>query len=164
MSSEHVWFACHTKPRCEKKFAGLLEHLGWEHYLPLVEKKHRYGKHTRVYSTPLFPGYVFAKIPLENKAHIFQQQLVVRTIAVPDEKIFLAQLDSIRALIASGMELVLKPLLARGTRVRITDGPLFGTEAEVEDPSKDEGIVIAIDVLRQGVLVKVPRDHLEIVD
>ena len=30
------WFVCHTKPRCEKKFAALMSAEHFEHYLPLL--------------------------------------------------------------------------------------------------------------------------------
>ena len=36
------WYACHTRPRCEKKFAALLAAEAFEHYLPLVSSIRRY--------------------------------------------------------------------------------------------------------------------------
>ena len=50
------WYVCHTKPRCEKKFAALLKAEAIEHYLPLVESVRRYGRTTKRYSKPLFSG------------------------------------------------------------------------------------------------------------
>jgi transcription antitermination factor NusG len=159
---EIQWFACHTRPRCEKKFAALLAAENWEHYLPLVEKKHRYGTRDRVHTRPLFTGYVFAKIPLEDKARAYQQQLIVRTLPVLDEPVFLAQIESVRALIASGIEFTLKPLLKRGTKVRVISGPLYGTLATVEDPAKNAGIIVSMDILQQGLLVPIALENLEI--
>ena len=161
-AGETRWFACHTKPRCEKKFADLLAALRWEHYLPLVEKTHRYEGRLRTFTSPLFNGYVFAKIPAEQKALLYQRQLVVRTLPVDDETIFLKQLDAIRALIAAGVELTIKPLLKKGVKVRVTQGPLLGVEATIENPEKDDGIIISMDVLQQGLHVAIPFDHLEI--
>ena len=53
------------------------------------------------------------------------------------------------------------PLLARGRRVRIMGGPLHGLEGLVEDPAKPEGVVISVDVLQQGLLVKVSAGQLQ---
>ena len=159
---ETRWFACHTKPRCEKKFADLLTALRWEHYLPLVEKTHRYEGRLRTFTTPLFNGYVFVKIPAEQKALAYQRQLVVRTLPVEDETIFLKQLADIRALITAGIELTIKPLLKKGVKVRVAQGPLLGIEATIENPEKDNGIIISMDVLQQGLHVAIPLTHLEI--
>jgi transcription antitermination factor NusG len=162
--AEQAWFAVHTKPRCEKKLDGMLGRLGWEHYLPLVERRHRHGAVFRAYTKPLFTGYVFAKIPLEQKARLYQRQLVVRTIGVTDEGLFLRQLDAIRALVAAGVGLALRARLTRGARVRVKSGPLRGIEGVVENPGRNEGIVVSMDVIQQGVHVAVPMEDIEPLD
>ena len=65
--AEPRWFACHTKPRCEKKFAAVLAAEGFPHYLPLVPSVRRYRDQTKRFTKPLFPGYVFAEIPPETE-------------------------------------------------------------------------------------------------
>lgn len=159
--NEARWFVCHTKPRCEKKFAALLKAEDVEHYLPLAESVKRYGAQTKRFSKPLFPGYVFAKIVLENKARIYQQDLLARAIPVTHEAIFLRQMETVRTLIASGVELTPRPLLVRGTRVRIVAGPLWGVEGIVDDPANPKGIIVAVDVLQQGLHVRMTLDHIE---
>lgn len=155
------WFVCHTKPRCEKKFAALLSAEGVEHYLPLIESVKRYGTQTKRFTKPLFPGYVFAKIVIEKKARVYQQDLLARTIPAGDESLFVRQMDHVRALVASGLELSLRPLIQKGTRVRVTAGPLWGVEGVVDDPADPQGIIVAVDVLQQGLHVRMPRENLE---
>ena len=154
------WYACHTRPRCEKKFAALLGAEALEHYLPLVSSVRRYPRETKRFTKPLFPGYVFARVPAADKARIYQQELLVRAIAVDDEKRFLRQLDDVRTIVASGLELTVIPLLTRGRRVRVVGGPLHGLEGQVDDSSDHGGIVISVDVLRQGLLLKLPAESL----
>ena len=72
--SDHYWLVCHTKPRCEKKFAALMAAEKFEHYLALIESVRRYAQQTKRFMKPLFPGYVFAKVPIELKARIYQQE------------------------------------------------------------------------------------------
>jgi transcriptional antiterminator RfaH len=155
------WLVCHTKPRCEKKFAALLaaEQLG--HYLPLVTSVRRYLNQTKRFTKPLFPGYVFAQVPVEKKNRIYQQDLLARAIVVEDQGLFLSQLADVKTIIASGFELSLQPLLTRGRRVKITGGPLHGVEGCIDDPSNPKGIVVSMDVLQQGLLVKVPLENLQ---
>jgi transcription antitermination factor NusG len=157
---EEAWLVCHTRPRCEKKFAALMAAERFEHYLPLVESIRRYAHQTKRFTKPLFPGYVFARVPLERKARIYQQELIARALAVPDEPAFLRQLADVRAMIASGYELTVLPLLTPGRRVRVVGGPLHGLEGFVDDPANPRGIVLSVDVLRQGLRVKLPVEHL----
>lgn len=162
MDEEYFWLVCHTKPRCEKKFAALMKAEKLEHYLPLVDSVRKYAQQTKRFTKPLFPGYVFAKVPREKKARIYQQDLLARAITVEDESKFLHQLADVKAIVASGFELSVMPLLTKGRRVKIVGGPLHGVEGYVDDPAKPQGVVIAIDVLQQGLLVKVPAENLQV--
>ena len=155
------WLVCHTKPRCEKKFAALLEAEDFEHYLPLVPSVRRYLHQTKRFTKPLFPGYVFALVPHEKKARIYQQDLLARAIVVENEALFLRQLDDVKTIVLSGFELSLHPLLTRGRRVKVRGGPLHGVEGFVDDPTNPKGIIVAMDVLQQGLLVRVPIENLQ---
>jgi transcription antitermination factor NusG len=155
------WIVCHTKPRCEKKFAALMAAEHFEHYLPLVLSVRRYQHQTKRFTKPLFPGYVFARVPVETRSRIFQQDLLARVITVAHEELFLRQLADVKAIVASGLELSVHPLLTRGRRVRVTGGPLHGVEGFVDDPANPKGIVVSMDVLQQGLLVRVPIENLQ---
>lgn len=159
-AADPSWLVCHTKPRCEKKFAALMQAEKFEHYLPLVESVRRYARQTKRFTKPLFPGYVFACVPAERHARIYQQDLLARALPVTDEARFLHQLAEVRAIVASGYELSLMPLLTKGRRVRVNGGPLHGLEGYVDNPQDPRGIVISVDVLQQGLLVRVPAADL----
>jgi transcription antitermination factor NusG len=160
--SEHYWLVCHTKPRCEKKFAALMAAEKFEHYLALVQSVRHYAQQTKKFTKPLFPGYVFAKVPVELKARIYQQDLLARAITVTDEAKFLRQLDDVKAIVASGFEFSVMPLFTKGRLVKIIGGPLYGLQGFIDDPSNPQGIVLSVDVLQQGLLVKVPVEHLQV--
>jgi transcriptional antiterminator RfaH len=165
MSDEQPkWYVCHTKPRCEKRFAELMEREQFEHYLPLALSVRRYGVKIKKFTKPLFPSYVFAQLPPTEKLRAHQQDHLVRMIPVDNEKLFLRQMDAIKALIASGIELSLIPPLEKGMRVRVIAGPLWGVEGIVDDPNNPKGIVIMVDILQQGVLARVPPDFLKPID
>lgn len=155
------WLVCHTKPRCEKKFAALLLAEKLEHYLPLMPSVRRYAQQTKKFTKPLFPGYVFAHVSPEKKMRIYQQDLLARAIDVEDEATFLRQLADVKTIVASGLELSVMPLFTRGRRVRIVGGPLHGLEGYVDDPSNPRGVVLSVDVLQQGLLVRVSAESLQ---
>jgi len=158
---ECYWLVCHTKPRCEKKFAALMLAEKFEHYLALIASVRRYAQQTKRFTKPLFPGYVFAHVPAEKKARIYQQDLLARAITVEDVPKFLRQLEDVKKIVASGLELSVLPLLTKGRRVKIVGGPLHGLEGCVDNPANPQGIVISVDVLQQGLLVKVPAENLQ---
>ncbi len=158
---ETYWLVCHTKPRCEKKFAALMKAEKFEHYLPLVDSVRKYAQQTKKFTKPLFPGYVFAEVAAELKSRIYQQDLLARAITVTDVPKFLRQLADVRAIVASGFELSVMPLLTKGRRAKILGGPLHGLEGIIDNPSNPQGIVLAVDVLQQGLLVRVPADQLQ---
>ena len=49
-----------------------------------------------------------------------------------------------------------------GRRVKVVGGPLHGLEGFVDDPSNPRGIVLSVDVLQQGLLVKMPVENLQV--
>ena len=160
--AEPRWFVCHTKPRCEKKFAALLTLEEFAHYLALIQSVRRYGTQKKTFTKPLFAGYVFARLEPEKKDRIYQQDLLVRAMLVENEPVFLQQLEAVKAICASGLEAALHPLMRKGTHVRVRGGPLHGLEGYVDDPANPQGIVVSVDVLQQGLLVRLPLDSLQL--
>ncbi|HTH47720.1 MAG TPA: transcription termination/antitermination NusG family protein [Candidatus Limnocylindria bacterium] len=160
--AEPRWFVCHTKPRSEKKFAALLERERFPHYLALIRSVRRYGTQTKTFTKPLFPGYVFARLEPQRKNQIYQQDLLVRALPVENEAVFLRQLEDVKTVCASGLEAALHPLVRKGTHVRVLGGPLHGLEGYVDDPVNPRGIIVAVDVLQQGLLVRLPLENLQL--
>lgn len=158
----HFWSLGHTRPRCEKKFAALLLAEGISHYLPLLELQRRYDGRLKRSSRPLFPGYVFLHASPQQRVRVFQQDLLARLIPVEDETLLLRQLAEVRRILASGFAVAVQPLFVAGSRVRVIDGPLAGLEGGVQDPSQPGKIVIAVDVLRQGLQLTLPIEHLHV--
>jgi hypothetical protein len=162
LPSDAIWLVCHTRPRCEKKFAALMAAEHFEHYLPLVGSVRKYRQQTKRFTKPLFPGYVFALVPADRRPRIYQQDLLARAIVVEDIPRFLRQLEDVKLIVASGYELSVLPLLTRGRRVKVVGGPLHGLEGFVDDPSNPRGVVLSVDVLQQGLLVKLPAENLQV--
>lgn len=160
--AEPRWFVCHTKPRCEKKFSTLLTVEQFAHYLPLIQSVRRYGSQKKTFTKPLFPGYVFARLEPTRKDRIYQQDLLVRSLMVENEPVFLRQLEAVKVICASGLEAAIHPLIRKGTHVRVQGGPLHGLEGYVDDPANPRGIVVSVDVLQQGLLVRLPFESLQL--
>jgi Transcription antiterminator len=78
----------------------------------------------------LFPGYVFVRIPLEQRLRVLQLPGAVRLVAfngrpaaLPDEEI-----ESLRTRLTVAHMLEPHPYLRVGRRIRVRSGPLQGLE------------------------------------
>jgi transcriptional antiterminator RfaH len=156
------WWVCHTKPRCEKKFATLLSAERLAHYLPVVTSTKTYGNRKRTHTLPLFASYVFARVPTEDKTRIYQLDLLVRAIPVEDEPSLLLQLADVQRIVSSGIETTLHPLYKKGAPVLVTGGPLKGLEGVIDDPENPSGIIVEVDVLQQGLHIAIPMMDLKL--
>jgi transcription antitermination factor NusG len=160
--AEPRWFVCHTKPRCEKKFADLAAREKFAHYLPLLRSVRDYDGRKKTFTKPLFPGYVFVRLEPGRKNRVYQQDLLVRALLIENEAQFLEQIEDVKVICASGLEATVHSLVHKGTHVRVIGGPLNGLEGYVDDPANPRGIVVSVDVLQQGLLVRLPLDQLRL--
>ena len=74
------WYAVHTKPRWEKKVAGLLEGKGIENYCPLNKVIRQWSDRKKTILEPLFKGYVFVKTEESEKWDILQINGIVNYV------------------------------------------------------------------------------------
>jgi len=67
LDNKTYWFAVYTKPRWEKKVAGLLDEKGIEYYCPLNKVIKQWSDRKKVVLEPVFKSYVFVKVSEEKK-------------------------------------------------------------------------------------------------
>ncbi|MBC7627699.1 UpxY family transcription antiterminator [Ferruginibacter sp.] len=69
-NNNEQWYALYTKPRWEKKVAGLLDDQGIENYCPINKVTRQWSDRKKVVLEPMFKGYVFVKIGEAGKWEI----------------------------------------------------------------------------------------------
>ena len=126
------WRVAHTLARCEKKVWDWLRQQGWRAELPLYRSVKRYRGKKVEFHKPLFPGYVFVQVPVNEGRKVEQHDQVARLLVPPDQAEFDAQLGAILAAIEAGLELVPVTTLKPGMKVEIVSGPLRGLHGVVE--------------------------------
>lgn len=155
------WVAIYTRSRAEKRVAQLLEQQGFEVYLPLVERRHRWSDRYKMVSEPLFRGYVFAKIrnidvsPVRSVAGVcFIVSFGGDIVAVPQE-----QIDIIRRLVASKQELFVQEsaALKKGSMVNIVEGPFAGLSGMLISNCKNGNFAVRIDAIGVAIVTSVDR-------
>lgn len=155
------WYALYTVVRHEKVVADQVRKRGLEAYLPLYETVHRWGQRRAKVQLPLFPGYVFVRMPLTHRLVAVSTPGVVRFVSfngspepLPDFEI-----DRLRLAQTAG-NVEPHPYLQVGRRVRVRSGPLAGLEGLIVRRKRGLRLVLSIDLLMRAVSVEVDAADL----
>ncbi len=159
--SERRWYVLHVKPRTEKKVAMYLDKYRCFRHLPLriVVRKVQRRKVRR--ELPLFPGYVFTRMSFDDRAKMLRTNLLVRTIEIPRPRETIHQLRMLRNGLKVGEEVkVLAQKFRKGEHVRVTSGPLRGTEGYVKRDGDRAHLYLDVAIL--GSTVELSVSPLEV--
>lgn len=162
-AAEHLWFVAHTRPRCEKKLSGFCERAGLTPTLPLYRSVKKYRGKTLVFEKPLFPGYVFLRMPREARQGVLQSDYVANLLDVPIQDEFEQQLTAILQALGTEYEIRLSPTIQPGCRVRIRSGPLRGLEGYVEQRRGPVEVHLRLAFIGQAAAVRMDADMLELI-
>jgi transcription antitermination factor NusG len=155
--SEPHWYAVYTLSNHEKCVQGQLEQRSVESFLPLYETLRRWKDRKVRLQLPLFPGYLFVRIPLCDRLRVLQIPSVVRLVGFNGTPVALPE-EEMRALrngLAQGICAEPWPYLTSGRRVRIVRGPLYGMQGTLLRKKNQTRVVITLDLIRRSVVVEV---------
>ena len=163
-TEELNWHAVHTRSRHEKKVRQDLSQRDIEAFLPLITVPSSRRDRRAEYDTPLFPGYLFVRIPYERSWEVITMRGVASILGpkpleysvVPEQ-----QIESIRTLVASKLKLDPFPCLRVGQMVRIKRGLLKGVEGRLIERRGSLRIVVSVDLLGKAVTADVRADDVE---
>ena len=157
------WYAVSTRSRHEKSVGDLLQRKHIETFLPVYETVHRWRNGDHCLKLPLFPGYAFVRIALQDRLEVLKVPGVVRLVSfngapapLEDEEV-----DSLRQALAAGVKASPHPYLTVGRHVRITGGPLAGHEGILIRRKRDFRVVLSIDLIQRSIMVDVEAGWLE---
>jgi transcription antitermination factor NusG len=162
------WCALFVRVNQEKQVASHLSHREIEHFLPLyLSVRHWTDRRVRA-ERPLFPGYVFIRVPLVERMKALTVPNVIsivgtngRPSVIPEEEISWIR----RGLEFGGTES--HPQVAAGTRVVISAGSLSGLEGiflEQQNKPNKARILISVNSISRAFVVEVEQDCIELVD
>jgi transcription termination/antitermination protein NusG len=165
MDKRENWYALYTKSHYEQKvFQGLTER-SIEAFLPKVETISRRKDRRKKIWLPLFPGYVFFRIPWDLKIYweVLKTDGVVRTLnmggapaPVPEEEI-----NSVRLAIDSLLPLFPHPFVREGDRVIIEAGPLKGAQGVfISRGGKLGKFVVGVELLNRAVAIEIEPEFI----
>jgi transcription antitermination factor NusG len=151
------WFAVCTRSNHERSAATQLEQRSVENFLPLYESVRKWKDRRKRLELPLFPGYIFVRISLQERLRVLVTPGVVRLVgfdnrpaALPD-----GEIEALRSVLVHGIHSEPHPYLSIGRRVRIIRGALTGMEGVLIRKKGRVRLVLSIDLIRQSAMIEV---------
>ena len=156
------WYVVYTKPRWEKKVAGLLEKKTLEHYCPLNKVVRQWHDRKKTLLEPLFTSYVFVRatprqhsyikaIPgVVNFIHWLGKPAVVRDEEIQSVKDFLDEHNSVD---------VEKISVNLHDTVKIIRGPFMHQEGKIIQVTNNT-VKIELPSMGYALVAKVSKAHI----
>jgi transcription antitermination factor NusG len=158
-----AWYAVYTSPRHEKRVHEHCHSRMIESFLPLYRELRRWKNGCSVdVELPLFPSYIFVRIPRHDRVRVLEVPGAVAMIGRGREPLPLPDFE-INSLRQNLQTHKFKPhaYLSVGERVRVTRGPLVGLEGVLSRKNNGIRFVLTLDLIQQSVAVEVSATDLE---
>jgi transcription antitermination factor NusG len=155
------WFALWVRSHFEQIVEDQLTARGLRVFLPLLKTWSRRGGKRHVVPVPMFPGYLFLHQAMDKHGYvqILQTRGVVRILGERWDRLAPiddAEIEAVRRLVTTDVQVVPHPYLREGHRVRLTDGPLSGVEGVLQQVKAGKGLlVVSVELLQRSVAVEV---------
>lgn len=157
------WFAAQIKPQHEKKCSCFLSSKDIEHFLPLYSSISRWKNgQKKMIERPLFPGYIFVRIPRYERAIVLNIPGVLNMVSSHGNMLALEDAEIERLQNGLG-KLNAKPAfyLSAGEKVRIISGPLEGHNGILLRRKSLCEVVISVEMIQRSVAVEISEADLQ---
>lgn len=151
------WNAIYTRHQHEKIVADNLNRIGVEVFLPTYNVIRQWTDRKKCLSLPLFSCYVFLRNCFEQRWEILSTpgvhsfvMFAGRPAPIPD-----LEIEAIRKAAMSGLRIEPHPFLRCGDRVRVSSGPLAGTEGVLVRRKGSYRLVLSLQLLAKSIAVEV---------
>jgi transcriptional antiterminator RfaH len=162
-----AWYCVNSKPRRETLASAHLNHQGYEVYLPVLQTTVKLGPHiTKQVDRPLFPGYLFVRFDMEDRARRWQS--IHSTVGVKrlfsNADVPVALTDDEMAVVRSIEQSTRKyhdlsaDYIEPGTKVRIVDGKFDLTG--ICQWSDARRVALLTTILHREVVITVNRNRV----
>jgi transcription antitermination factor NusG len=160
---EPHWYATYTRSRHEKRVAEQLERKHLEYFLPSYQAIRQWKNGKARVEFPLFPGYIFVRIPLRERLQVLEVPGVVRLVGFNGLPAPLPQSDIeiMRDALRKGIEAAPHPYLTVGTRVRIKNGPLQGLQGILLRRKGNPRVVVSVELIMRSIAIDIDIADIE---
>jgi transcription antitermination factor NusG len=158
-SASLPWYALRIGSKLRRSISATVCGKGYEIYEPVYRSLRQWSDRAKPVDVPLFPGYLFCRLDIRNRLPILTVPGVIGFVGVGkkpapvDEE----EIETIKAIVASGLAVEPWPFLERGAKVYIERGPLAGVEGIITDTNKGYRLVVSVSLLQRSVSVEIDR-------
>jgi len=154
-----LWYAVHVRSRFESEISTVLRSKGYEEFLPTYRCRRRWSDRAKEIEVPLFPGYLFARFDARLRLAILKSPGVIAIVGLGKTPIPVSdkEIETIRAVVRSGLPAEPWTHLTVGSRVFIEAGPLAGLEGIVVNVDRKFRLVLSVSLLQRSVAVEIDR-------
>ncbi|MEM7227979.1 MAG: transcription termination/antitermination NusG family protein [Planctomycetota bacterium] len=158
------WYVLKTRIGAERTVARVLDHAGFEHYLPLVPRFREEAFGTTQTEEPLFDSMLFLRGDDDAVRFAWSTHRVATIHTIENQSRFDRQLRQIRAALDAGAVLALGTPIRDGRAMQVIDGPYEGIEGFVESTIDPEGLRLPLDDVRLTTVLDVEASQLAPLD
>ena len=157
-----AWYVVNTLPHQEARADQNLRRQNYTTLLPVTRRTRRHARRLDTVLTPLFPGYLFVELDLENQSwSSINSTFGVKRLLCGGERPTELQRDFVTALQETigedGVASIPAPELTPGQQVRISSGPFADCIAAVLHLSPGERVKLLLNVLGGSVSATMPQ-------
>lgn len=155
------WYAVWVLSRCEVHVQETLAGMGLETFLPLYEDRVEWSDREKVTFRPLFPGYVFVRATVEERASVLRIAGVVSLLpsSLRPEPVDAGELEIVKRVLES--RLPTEPCeWIEGDQIMIERGALAGTKGIVKRTRRGTRVIVKIEMLHRAVSVEIDASDL----
>jgi len=156
------WFALRVRPNYEKPVAAALRGKGFQEFLPLVQSRRQWSDRVKVMDLPLFPGYLFCRLNLEQRMPLLTTPGFLYLVGVGKnpEPVDESEIQAIQSVLRSGLPVTPWPSLMVGQKVRLKHGPLRGLEGVLTRIANQHRMYVAVTLLKRSISVEVAPEWI----
>lgn len=161
-AAQVCWYAVYTFANHERRVADQFAGLGVEHFLPQYESVRRWKDRKVRLQQPLFPGYLFIHMTLQERLRALQVPGVVQLVGFNGNPTPIPQEDiqRIREFLGQGWRAEPHPYLQMGRRARVVRGPLMGMEGIVVRRKNRSRLVLSFDLIQRSMAIEMDEGDL----
>ncbi|HYX54403.1 MAG TPA: UpxY family transcription antiterminator [Candidatus Limnocylindrales bacterium] len=159
------WYALFVRCNQEKRVCCSLQERSVEHFLPCYSSLRHWKDRRVLLEMPLFPGYVFIRLPLVERLKALTVPNVVSLVGPKDCPSVISEQEIawIRGGVAHGNAEPHEYLRA-GQRVMIAGGPLSDMEGILLRRSNGARVVISLISIARSFAVEVDASSVKVLD
>ncbi|HKW63906.1 MAG TPA: UpxY family transcription antiterminator [Candidatus Acidoferrum sp.] len=162
VASEASWYAVYTCANHERRVADQFAGRNIVHFLPQYESVRRWKDRKVRLQLPLFPGYLFVHMVVQERLRVLQVPGVVQLVGFKGSPTPMPQedIERIREFLGQGWRAEPHPYLQAGRKARVVHGPLAGMEGIILRRKNRSRLVLSFDLIQRSMAIEMDEGDL----